>query len=111
MHTATTKEVATGLSRQLASYKLTDAEIHALADRVVIEGLSIGKFNPCVYGICVDYFTDKLPRLDTLTAKQHIAKWEVFPYGIIDWDRFHVVISYNVDQVPGVNAPAGIPGR
>jgi hypothetical protein len=103
MHTATPREVATGLSRQLASYKLTDAEINALADRVVIEGLTIGRFNPCNYGICVDYFTDKLPRLDSLTAKQHIAKWEVFPYGIIDWDRFHVVVSYNVDQISAIN--------
>jgi hypothetical protein len=110
MHTATTKEVATGLSRQLASYKLTDAEISALADRVVIDGLTIGKFNPCIYGICVDYFTDKLPRLD-LTAKQHIAKWEVFPYGIVDWDRFHVVVSYNVDQISAINVPTGIGSR
>lgn len=110
MHTATPKEVATGLSRQLASYKLTDAEINALAGRVVIDGLSIGRINPCIYGICVDYFTDKLPRLDTLTSKQHIAKWEVFPYGIIDWDRFHVVVSYNVDQVAGKGIPGAVGG-
>ena len=109
MHTATNTEVAAGLSRQLASYKLTDAEINALADRVVIDGLAIARFNPCHYGICIDYFTDKLPDLATLTAKQHIAKWEVFPYGIIDWDRFRVVISYNVDQITGI-AVGGVAG-
>lgn len=106
MPTATTREVATGLSRQLASYKLTDTEINALAERVVIDGLAIGRFNPCIYGICVDYFTDKLPDLETLHAKQHIAKWEVFPYGIIDWDRFRVVISYNVEQIERITAGA-----
>ena len=110
MRVVTSKEVATGLSRQLANFKMSDDVIKSLADRVVIEGLSIGRFNPCIYGICVDYFTDKVPSLNTLTPKQHIAKWEVFPYGIFEWDRFHIRIAYNVDELAGKGITAGFGG-
>ena len=99
MHTANAKEIAAGLSRQLANFKLSDSTIKALADRVTIEGLSVGRLSPCAYGICVDYFTDKPPRLEGLTAKHRVAKWQVFPYGIIDWDRFHVQVAFNVDEL------------
>jgi hypothetical protein len=107
MRTATSKEVATAMSKQLANFKLSDDVIKSLADRVTIEGLSIGRFNPCIYGICVDYFTDKLPQLGGFTVKQRIKKWEVFPYGIIDWDRFHVQVAFDVDELAGKGLTGG----
>jgi hypothetical protein len=36
-----------------------------------------------------------------LTLKQKVAKWEVFLYSIVEWDRFHVQIAYNVDELAG----------
>ena len=101
MRATTSKELATAMSRQLANYNLSDDVIKSLADRVAIEGLFIGRFNPCIYGICIDYFTDKIPNLAGLTIKQKVAKWEVFPYGIIDWDRFHIRVAFNVDELAG----------
>jgi hypothetical protein len=89
------------LSRRLANFNLSDNVISALADRMLIDGLSIGRFDPCIYGVCVDYFANSLPRLDHLSAKLGIAKWEVFPYGITAWDRFHVRIAFNVDELEG----------
>jgi len=47
----------------------------------------------------VDYFTDKWPKLDDLAKRRGISKWEVFPYGIIDWDRFRVRVAYEVDGI------------
>jgi len=101
MAPVTSKDLSLRMSKRLANFKLSDDVIKALADRVLIEGLSIYRFDPCIYGICIDYFSDKIPRLDQLTWKLGIAKWEVFPYGIIDWDRFHVRIAFNVDELEG----------
>ena len=101
------RELSTRLSKRLANFKLTDAAIEDLANRVTIEGLSIGRFNPCIYGICFDYFSNHAPRLDnTLTASRGIAKWEVFQYGITGWDQFHVRIAFQMDELEG-KGPAG----
>ena len=97
----TNKELAARLSKRLANFKLSDAAVKSLADRVLIDGLSISRFDPCMYGICIDYFTDKMPRLDSTLADRGIRKWEVFPYGIIDWDRFRVSVAFNVDELEG----------
>ena len=70
-----------------------------LTERVLIDGLDIVRFNPCIYGICIDYYTTEMPRLDLLNPKQQISRFEVFPYGIIDWDRFHVRIAFLVDEL------------
>jgi hypothetical protein len=95
------KELSTKLSERLASFDLTDAVIQKLARRVTVEGLTIARFDPCIYGICVDYFSDKPVSLEQFSSKNAIAKWEVFPYGIIDWDRFLVRVAYNVNELEG----------
>jgi hypothetical protein len=94
-------ELSTRLSRRLANFKLGDAVINQLADRITIEGLQIGRFDPCIYGICLDYYTDKIPALASLSKKKGVVKWEVFPYGIIEWDRFHVRVAFEVDELEG----------
>ena len=95
------KQLSQRMSKRLANFKLSDAVINALASRVLIDGLSIARFDPCIYGICIDYYTDTIPRLELLSPKHGITKWEVFPYGIIDWDRFHVRIAFQVDELEG----------
>lgn len=100
------KDLAARMSKRLANFKLADSVIHELADRVLIDGLTIGRFNPCIYGICIDYYADKFPSLSAVSSKAGIAKWEVFPYGIIDWDRFHVRVAFNVDELAG-KVPGG----
>jgi hypothetical protein len=94
------------MSKRLASYKLGDGVIKRLVDRVLIEGLEIARFDPCIYGICVDYWTRELPRPD-LDIKRGISKWEVFPYGIIEWDRFRVQVAFEVDELEGKVTPRG----
>jgi hypothetical protein len=89
------------MSKRLANFKLNDTVIKGLAQRVLVEGLSIARFDPCIYGICIDYFTDRIPRFDRFSVKLGISKWEVFPYGIIEWDRFLVRVAFNVDELEG----------
>jgi hypothetical protein len=97
----TSKDLSQRMSKRLANFKLSDAVIAKLADRVVIDGWSIGRFNPCIYGICIDYFTDRIPKLDGVFTERDIASIEIFPYGIIDWDRFHVRVGFAVDGLEG----------
>jgi hypothetical protein len=104
------KQLAQRLSTSLATFKLPNTAINQLADRALVEGLDISRFNPCIYGICIDYFTDKMPDLATLTPKHNVAKWEVFPYGIIDWDRFHVRIAFGVPELEGQGLVRGFEG-
>jgi hypothetical protein len=101
METVSSKELSTRMSRRLANFKLSDAVITDLANRVMIDGLSIARFNPCIYGICIDYFSDKFPKLDSLSTKNGIAKWEVFPYGVVASDRFLVRVAFQVDELVG----------
>ena len=108
----TSKNLSERLSKRLANFKLNDDVIAKLADRVLIDGLEMKKFDVCIYGICIDYFTDKVPKLDGIFSKPDIARVEMFPYGIISWDRFHVRISFTVDGLEGrVGGGPGLPGR
>jgi hypothetical protein len=106
MSPVSARDLSGRMSKRLASYKLGDAVIKRLVDRVLIEGLEIARFDPCIYGICVDYWTRELPRLD-LDIGRGISKWEVFPYGIIDWDLFHVRIAFEVNELEGKVTPRG----
>jgi hypothetical protein len=94
------------MSKRLANFKMSDAAIKRLVDRVIVEGLDIWRFDPCIYGICIDYHTTEFPRLDVFSSKLRVSKWEVFPYGIIDWDHFHVRVAFEVDELEGK-----VPGR
>ncbi len=97
----TSKNLSQRLSKRLANYKLKDDVIAKLADRVLIDGLDLKRFDVCIYGICIDYYTDKVPKLDGILSRVDVARLEVFPYGIIDWDRFHVRVGYSVDELEG----------
>lgn len=101
----TNKDLSQRLSKRLANFNIKDAVIAKLADRVMIDGLEIKRFDVCMYGICIDYHTDKLPRLDGIFSRTDITRFEVFPYGIIDWDHFHVHVGYAVDELAGVGGP------
>lgn len=107
MSPAPVTDLSARLSRRLANFKLPDAVIKDIADRVTIEGLDLRRFDPCIYGICLDYYTDKIPALSALSKKKGVVKWEVFPYGIIEWDRFHVQIALEVDELEGKGLTRG----
>jgi len=103
----TSKDLSQRLSTRLANFKLDDKAVAKLADRLIIDGLDLRRWDVCIYGICVDYFTDKIPKLDGILRGSDIARIDVFPYGIIEWDRFRVHVSYNVNELEGRNAGLG----
>lgn len=108
MATVNPKALSARLSKRLANFKLSDAVIKGLAERVLVEGLDIIRFNPCIYGICVDYWTVNQPVLDPFWKRRGIARLEVFPYGILEWDRWHVRAAFEVDELEGRGITAGM---
>ena len=101
----TSKDLSQRLSKRLANFKLKDSVIKALSERVLIDGMDIKKWDICIYGICIDYTTNRIPRLDSILSKLDVARIDIFPYGIIEWDHFVVHVGYNVDELAGVNGP------
>ncbi|HYJ84541.1 MAG TPA: hypothetical protein VEW46_00625 [Pyrinomonadaceae bacterium] len=99
----TTKDLQKRLSKRLANYKINDAAIKELAERVMVEGMTITRFDVCIYGICLDYYSTKPPKLDGFytRAGSGASRFQVFPYGIIDWDYWHVKAEFNVDELAG----------
>jgi hypothetical protein len=41
---------------------------------------------------------------------QRLANWEVFPYGIIEWDMFRVQVAFEVNELEGKVPPRGFEG-
>lgn len=103
MSPAKPKDLSALMSKRLANFKLGDAAIKRLVDRVTIDGLKIGRIDPCIYGICVDYWTPDFPRLEDID--RGISKWEVCPYGIPDWDMFRVRVAFEVGELEGRVTP------
>lgn len=93
-------ELSERLSTRLANFKLKDDVVKRLAGGVLVDGLEIKRFDVCSYGICIDYF-GKAPKLDGILGKKDIAHLEVFPYGILNPDYFHVRVGYRVDELQG----------
>ena len=104
------KQVSARLSQRLAHFKLTDAVIKRLTQRVLIEDMSIVRIDPCIYGICIDYFTTNRPDPAQFNPKQLVRKWEVFPYGILEWDLFHVRAAFEVPELQGKGVVGGFEG-
>jgi len=106
MSPVSSKDLSGYMSKRLASYKLTDAVVKRLTERVLIDGLEIARIDPCIYGICIDYWTRDRPEFK-VGLDRGISKWEVFPYGIIEWDMFRVRVAFEVNELEGKVTPRG----
>lgn len=106
MSSASPQDLSDRISKRLASFDLDDEVIERLVERTMIDGLQIGRIDPCIYGICIEYWTPELPPLDRNLGRR-ISKWEVFPYGIIEWDMFRVRVAFEMDELEGRISPRG----
>ena len=104
----TNRDLSQRLSKRLSTFKIKDDVISKLADRVIVEGYDIKRFDVCMYGICIDYYTDKIPKLEVLLSRPDVSHLQIFPYGVLELDRFRVRVGYNVDELAGrVNIGGG----
>lgn len=102
------KDLSKRLSKRLASFELKDDVLGRIAERVLIDGLHIKRFDVCMYGICIDYHTGTVPKLEGVFSRTDVARVEVFPYGIIGWDHFHVRVGFIIDELAGRSGGRGL---
>ena len=53
--------ISAPVARKLASLKVKDVTVKKLTLALAKQGFQVGRINPCIYGICIDFFTDKTP--------------------------------------------------
>lgn len=95
------KSVHKALAEKLASHKIGDATIAKVTDRIVQEGLKIGRVDFFPYGIKVDYFADSRVTINKLLELKRYRTLKVFPYGLLEIDHFHVQVELEVPELAG----------
>ena len=90
------KQLATALTKRLASRKISDAAVGELADDIFATGHAPIDIDVCQNGVCVDYFVDRTQvgeLVDKLEVSRNLRGIRLFPKGIIDPDRFLVQVE------------------
>ena len=97
----TAKDAHKALAKRLAHRELKDDVIAAVSKRIVRDGLKIGGVDFCPYGICIDYFSDKLISVDKLVVGGKYRAVRLFPYGILVDDLWRVQVEMHVPELAG----------
>lgn len=93
------KDIQKALATRLARYKVSDAVVSQIAGRVIKEGLRIGRWDFCPYGICIDYFSDKRVIIDRLFTDDRYRVIKLFPYGVPVDDFWHVQAEMELPEL------------
>lgn len=96
------KDIQKALAKRLAHRDLPDAAITAISKRVVKDGLKVGGFDFCPYGICVDYFADKRILVDKVLGGEKYRAVRLFPYGILVDDLWRMQVEMQVPELAGI---------
>lgn len=110
--------VRLALARAVAGRKVDLKQVQAVAARLDNVDYKIRGINPCIYGICLDFFLER-PEIDGLLGKLgetgRIRGIRVFPWGIPWPDIYHVIVEQQFDEIPDAPMPerglAGMPGE
>ena len=101
------QQVHLALARAVAQRKIPDNTIKKLAAQLGTARTPIRRIDVCAYGICIDYFLTideiwkELPEL-LKVGEGRVRGIEIFPWGIINPDLFHVHIEHEFDAIPRV---------
>lgn len=95
------KDLQKALAKRLAQRELKDDLIATISKRIVRDGLMIGGVDFCPYGICIDYFSDKLVSIDKLVVGGKYRAVRLFPYGILVDDLWRVQVEMHIPELAG----------
>jgi hypothetical protein len=100
--TTSVRDIQKALARRLARRDLTDDVIAAISKRIVRDGLKIGGVDFCPYGICIDYFSDRMVPVEKIFASEKFRVVRLFPYGILVDDLWRVQVEMQVPELDGI---------
>jgi hypothetical protein len=97
------RDITVALARAVAGREVDIKAVDSLADRLGSFEYKVRGINPCIYGICLDFFIEG-PRIDDLLTKAldlgGVRQLKVFPWGIPWPDLFHVQVEQQFDGIP-----------
>lgn len=98
------KAVAQVLARAVGSRKVSNDAIQKIAKQLASNEQLIRRLDVCAVGICIDYFIHADDLWKTLpgivgNSGGRIVGIEIFPWGIINPDLFHVHVEHAFDEI------------
>ena len=97
-------EVRTALARAVADRNISDEFIDAAAKQIATINYPIRGIDICTVGTCVDFFFEgrdwwrDLQEI-AMIDEGRLKSIEIFPYGIIDPDLFHVRVTHQFEGI------------
>jgi hypothetical protein len=102
MDTTSPREIHKALAERLAHRRIGDDVLKKVSDQISRNGLKVGGMDFCPYGICVDYFSDKMFSVDELVRDMTYRELRLFVYGIPVDDLFRLRLEVRVPELQGV---------
>ena len=108
--------VRLALAKAVASRKVSDEAIAAVAKRLAASKYKIRGIDVCIYGICIDYIFDHedwskaLPELIGV-EKARARGIDILIWGIPWPEIFRVRVGHEFDELPGAGTLGGIGGQ
>ena len=96
------KDVQKALAKRLAHREVGDEVIASVSKRIVRDGLKIGGFDFCPYGICIDYFSVNRILVDKIMQTEKYRVVRLFPYGILVDDLWRLQVEMHVPELAGI---------
>lgn len=100
------EDIRVALARAVASRRIPDAAISAVAERLAATKLPIRGIDVCAFGICIDYFFNDdrwqkaLPEMLNLKGSR-VHQITMFPWGIPWPDLFRVRVEHDFAELAG----------
>lgn len=99
------EQVRHALAKAVADRRVDHGVVDELAEQIARIGHPLRGIDVCALGICLDYFVDTKKWWDILpelvrVENSKLGRVEVFPYGIVNPDLFHIRVMHDVDGIP-----------
>jgi hypothetical protein len=99
MDETSAKDMQKALAKRLARHSVEDEVVAKVARHVARNGLRVGRFDICPYGICIDYFGDRQISLDEFIGQDDFRSVRILCHGIPPLDDFmQITAEFEINE-------------